>query len=859
MGQDRVDGVLRRALAAPAPRIVALSGVLLAAAALLWSLPLARTQPPPDTTWLSWWGMAATALVCELVVLHLQVRREAHAISLGELASVVGLFLAGPAAFVLGRTAGCALIFIGWRRQPPVKALFNCSLYLAESVLLELVFHAVRGSDAQVDPRGWLAALVATSVAGVVSAIAVTAVIAVVDGQPRRRDFVTEPARGILTSAGVTCVALVAVHALDGDPLAAIPLAASLSLLLLGYRAYSGLSERHLSLERLYRFSNVVSSTPQVDQILREVLRHAREVLRAEHAEVVFVSSQPGQSPVRVDSDAAGQLRRVRLSEPEAADPVWNRVVEGGSSLLVPRGIRDPGLRAFLASGELRDAVLAPLRGEAGIVGTILVGNRLGEVRTFDADDLQLLETVANHAGMAMQNGQLVDRLKHDALHDALTGLPNRSMLTRALTEALGEVRAGGTPGLALMVVDLVGFKQVNDTLGPGPGDQVLREIAVRIAAQVQEEMDAGHADDRLSIAARLGGDEFALLLVGVSEPDAAREAALRLQATLERPVRIDGIDVGIGISLGVCLAPEHGRDGAALFKHVNAAMYQAKHTGVGLLVYEPGMDGDSDPERLALVGELRQGIQDGDLEVHVQPQASLRRGEIIGVEALVRWRHPRHGLLFPDEFIPLAERSGLIRPLTIAVLEQAVAACGLWLRSGRTLSVAVNLSARSLEADLIESVERLLAIHRVPAQALTLEITESSVISDPVRVTEVLERLHALGIRLSIDDFGTGYSSLSYLRQLPVQEVKVDKSFVMTMRQQQDDATIVRSIVDLAANLGLSVVAEGVEDAATCEDLAAMGCDLIQGYFLARPMPLRDFEVWLTEHAGRLVTSGLT
>ena len=243
---------------------------------------------------------------------------------------------------------------------------------------------------------------------------------------------------------------------------------------------------------------------------------------------------------------------------------------------------------------------------------------------------------------------------------------------------------------------------------------------------------------------------------------------------------------------------------------------------------------------------------------MHVQPQASLRHGEVVGVEALVRWRHPRRGLLFPDEFIPLAERSGLIRPLTVAVLEQAVAACGGWRRSGRTLSVAVNLSARSLEADLIETVERLLAVHRVPPEALTLEITESSVISDPVRVTGVLDRLHALGVRLSIDDFGTGYSSLSYLRQLPVQEVKVDKSFVMTMRSQQDDATIVRSIIDLAANLGLSVVAEGVEDAATCQDLAAMGCDLIQGYFLSRPMPLSDLKAWLDQHVGWAIASGL-
>jgi EAL domain-containing protein (putative c-di-GMP-specific phosphodiesterase class I) len=282
--------------------------------------------------------------------------------------------------------------------------------------------------------------------------------------------------------------------------------------------------------------------------------------------------------------------------------------------------------------------------------------------------------------------------------------------------------------------------------------------------------------------------------------------------------------------------------------------MYYAKNSGSALHVYEKGLDANETPERLALTAELRQGISAGQLEVYVQPQASLRTGVVLGVEALVRWRHPRHGLLFPDTFIPLAERNGLIPQLTDAVLEQAVAACGRWRRAGHRLTVSVNLSARSnLNDKLIADVQSLLTRHGVPAASLTLEITESSVIRDPARTRTVLDRLHELGVGLSIDDFGTGYSSLSYLRQLPVQEVKIDKSFVMGMLTEPDDLAIVRSIVDLGTNLDLEVVAEGVEDAATWAELERLGCTNMQGFYLAPPMPLASFIDWLAAREGHL------
>ena len=829
-------------------RVAAVSLALLALGVALWAVPETRAEVGvwPGKTHVDWWMLAVLSGVCEMVVLHIQVRRESHGISMNEIATVIGLFFATGTDFVLGRVLGTTLALVVWHRQRPAKVLFNASLELVESTLALLVFHRIRGDSSGLDPLAWLAAIGATVAAGLVAALAVTAVIALVDNQARRRDFVVEPLRAILASLFVTVIALVAVHALAAGPLAAVPLVVAMALLLLGYRAYSGLSERHLSLERLYRFSHAVTSTPEVDEILSGVLQHAREVLRAEYAEVIFVSSDLGHQPLRIDSDAAGgKLRRTRLTEWDAHEETWSTVVSQGTPLLLPRGGREG--RRFLVRRELRDAVLVPLRGEAGIIGTILVGDRMGDVRSFDQDDVQLLMTVANHASMALQNGQLVDRLRHDALHDRLTGLPNRTMLNQEMVVALGDVRAGHSPGLAVMIMDLVGFKQVNDTFGHHLGDLLLREIGQRIFESL----------DGRGLLARLGGDEFAAVLPRVDSIAGALDVAAKVREALERPVGIEGVDVEVGVSIGVAVAPLHGLDGHTLMKRADAAMYDAKSSGSGLHIYEIGHEPSDTPERLALTAELRAGISGGQLEVYVQPQASLRTGRVLGVEALVRWRHPRHGLMFPDSFIPLAERSGLIRQLTDEVLEQALAALGRWRREGHRLTMSVNLSARSNFSDeLVTDVQALLHRHGVPAEALTLEITESSVIKDPTRTGEVLDQLHALGVGLSLDDFGTGYSSMSYLRQLPVQEVKVDKSFVMTMLSSPEDAAIVRSVVDLGNNLGLVVVAEGVEDLATWQELERLGCENMQGFYLAAPMPVSDFVEWLAAREGRLVPS---
>ncbi len=439
-------------------------------------------------------------------------------------------------------------------------------------------------------------------------------------------------------------------------------------------------------------------------------------------------------------------------------------------------------------------------------------------------------------------------RLRAASLTDELTGLPNRRLLTDRLDRALAfGARRGFTS--ALLLIDLDRFKEVNDTLGHDYGDELLRSVSARLAAAFRDS----------DTVARLGGDEFAVLLPEVADEEAAVRQAERCLALLREPFVIRGFTLGVDASIGLVLCPRHGRTADELVRAADVAMYEAKAGRRGVLVYERSLDGHS-PSRLALLGELRQALQEDQLVLYYQPKVDVALGRVTGAEALVRWQHPERGLVPPGEFIPVAEGTGLILPLTMYTLEAAVAQARAWLDAGHTIQVAVNLSPRCLlEPALPDQVRRLLDRHGLPARLLRLELTESTVMADPERALAALTELRDRGVAISIDDFGTGYSSMSYLKQLPVDELKIDRSFVMDMLADGHDAVLVRSSIDLGHNLGLAVVAEGVEDEETLSALRALGCDVVQGYHLARPMPASAFTDWVVSRVPTAVAGSVT
>jgi diguanylate cyclase (GGDEF)-like protein len=418
------------------------------------------------------------------------------------------------------------------------------------------------------------------------------------------------------------------------------------------------------------------------------------------------------------------------------------------------------------------------------------------------------------------------------AYWDTLTDLPNRAQFSVYLDEAISRATLRRGSCFVLMM-DLDRFKNVNDVLGHSFGDALLRKVAERLKMQLSA--------DRCQIA-RLGGDEFVVLL-----PDAtvemAHAVALRILKSLELPISLEDQTVDLGAGIGIAGFPAHGTDAQSLLSHAEVAMYAAKNSGNEAVVYEPGFDKTSQ-QSLSLLSEMRAAADRNEFRLYVQPKMTLGDGEVVGLEALIRWAHPEHGLLFPDSFIPFAEKSGFIRVLTRWMLDRAAALCSELAAMGVRPRISVNISARDLlDQDLPGKFAEIL---RVAPTSFCLEITESAIMDDPVRALQTLEGLHAMGVELSIDDFGTGYSSLAYLKRLPVQELKIDKSFVMNMERDADDSKIVRSTIDLGHNMGLRVVAEGIESEAVWTLLAAMGCDQGQGYFMSKPLPSNQIAAWI-------------
>ena len=571
---------------------------------------------------------------------------------------------------------------------------------------------------------------------------------------------------------------------------------------------------RPLTLDRVESLDTQLRAGYEADDVLAlTILSPDGRIVYASNTDLVGTTIEDdGLAP------ALAGRRRTKVVTGAAGD----RVVDAD----VPLHIRDDGSVGGVLEAELNYAATAAVIQRDTRRLYLVLG--IGLVLLWVA-----LYRIA--AGASRQLRRQSEHHAHQARHDSLTGLPNRDAFYEAVDAAIGTA-AGDGPRAAAMIIDLDRFKEVNDTLGHHSGDELLRQVAGRLREALRQS----------DVLARLGGDEFAVLLPTIASIEQATEVADRIRGSLEQPFTLQDISVHVGASVGIAIAPDHGRTGEDLLQHADIAMYLAKDSSADHQVYEPASDPYS-ASKLSMVGDFRRGLAERQFEVYYQPKASLASGAVDGVEALVRWNHPERGLIPPNDFIPLAEKTGLIDRLTVYVMDAALRQCAEWRNLGLDLAVAVNLSARNIgDPQLPDTVAGLLSDHGIDPSRLVLELTESTLMEDPEGAKAVLARLHAMGVGLAIDDFGTGYSSLSYLSELPVTELKIDRSFVMSMATSDGDAFIVRSTIDLGRNLGLRVVAEGVETESVWNRLGELGCDVGQGYYLSRPVPATELTRWL-------------
>ncbi len=851
-GQQRRRSLLPRLGAVrprplPARRTLALCLALTLIGLALAPIGLgASPGPPPTGTILTWWHLAPVFGLAAVFVFHVEINSEAHTFSLSEVPLVLGLLFADPWQLLVARLIGEAVVLVGLERQSPPKLAFNLSLFFAEATAALAIFTSVGGDD-PTDPRTWIAALLAVGVAGNLGAAAVWAVIRVHGGAVSSRQLVAAAA---VTAAVNTSLATIAAVLMSVARPALVPLAVVIGVVVAAYRGYTRLTKRYAGLEMLYQFTRITSGAQRPDATLLRVLDEAGRLLRTRRA-LIALYTPASEAPWlfldrTTDPDGVAADTAAGSGEQNLPAQLRAEVLHRGTLMLIPRTTSSAEHRAVLNHLGAKDCIATPLISNGEVTGVLVVCDRLGEVSTFDTEDGRLFATLAAQAAIALENGQLIERLQaqiqareHEAQHDALTGLPNRTLLLDRLAEAVDDP---GARQFGVLLLDLNGFKEVNDSLGHHTGDLLLREVAVRLRETVSE---------RCTVA-RLGGDEFAILMPMLPDVETGLAAATAINEAIRRPVALASMALEVSASIGMALWPEHGEDPATLLQRADVAMYSAKRSHAGVTLYDPALNWNSQFS-LRLAGELRGALLARQIDVHYQPIARTTDVDVVGAEALARWNHPEFGQIPPDDFIPIAERSGLIHDLTLYVLDQALAQSRIWRAAGLELYVSVNLPPQVLrDVEWPAKVVELLQRHCLAPSQLTFEITETGIMTDPERMIGTLRELAATGISFSIDDFGTGYSSLAYLQRLPVSVIKIDKSFVTPMVTDPAAAAIVRSVTDLARSLDLAVVAEGVEDQRTLEHLARSGCHFVQGYYLSRPIPAVELTEWMAERRNR-------
>lgn len=773
-----------------------------------------------------WWLIVALliiGLIGEMNPVAYEYRRNALSLSLADFALVLSVFCVPP-EWAIAIRVGAGVGFQLMRHSNWLKYSVNLGIFLTEVGIILLALKLF-GNPQVSDPSSWLVVMTALVVANTLSSFSIHFILRQESLRKlTQRTLLIAPTTVVVclfcTSLGVLAALALSVSWWSLVPIFVIEVAT-----VFGYGVQQRLVNQRLASRQLLDLTSANIDGGSPDELMPKLVTHAGHTLNAREAMI----RPPGSIPL-----------------PDGPDGPM-------TSFVAPRGTRDPQLRAWLDSMKFQDAAVVQISPTPQLTGTLVVANRLGHVRTFSQDDLAVLQTLAVHFGAILKHSALVEQLRHDARHDALTGLDNRARFLERVSEHLAHHRLVDETSSAcipqqgvescrgaVLILQIDLYNTVSDALGQHVADVLLVHVASRLDTCLPERMGI----------ARVGDDQFGVFLPTCESESDIQGWVRTIQQQLQEPLETQGMLLDTSPCFGYVMLPQDGGSAEDALQNAHFALMTTKKSAQPkAMARYSRSETDISLYRLMLAGELRRGIANNEITVIFQPKVDTLTGRVVGFESLARWEHPQSGLIMPDEFIPLAESTGQLAALTLSVLDQALHRASQWLPTHPDTGVSVNLSAAQLlDATLPLRIAESLERYQVPAEVLTMEITESRLMAQPAAARKAMDALHELGVRVSVDDFGTGYSSLSYLQTLPVDEVKIDKSFILPLLRSEQNQAIVRTVINLVHTLDMKVVAEGVESSVVRDLLAEEGCDVIQGFLVGRGLAGDRVDVWLRD-----------
>jgi diguanylate cyclase (GGDEF)-like protein len=813
------------------------AGLVAGGVALLGSGPT-TARPIVGSMRVSIWILLVAFAAAERFVVHVHFRRSAHSMSLGEIPLVFGLIFASGHDVILAGAIGRLLVLALHRRLPPIRLAFNFGQFLLGNCVAVIVFHAVAGAATQIDPTVWAAAALAAIATSIAAVLLISAAVSLSDGRLSVSQVAASVRTDLAVAAVNTSIGLCAATVVYNDWRAAILMAVPVIGMYLTFHAYVSERQRHGRLEFLYEAARALSRSPEIGTALEGLLVQALDAFRAEVAEMIFFSPD-GNDALRTTVRAGGAGSVLEGLEPRIVAEL-RALIGGQEGAFATRELAAGPLADYLEGRQLGGGMFAVLAGERNCMGAMMIGQPSGRVDRFSSDDVKLFETLANNTSVALENdrlGHTVWRMKelqreleHQASHDPLTDLANRLLFAERVSDALQR----DPESVSVIFIDINDFKTINDTLGHAAGDELLIAISGRLR-------DCVRPPDTL---ARLGGDEFAIMLERTASQEEAIQVAERINRRLAERFSIAGQNISVRASAGIATGAV-GAGGVVspeeLIRNADVAMYRAKQASKrGWELFESGMEVPV-MKRHGLKQRLREAVREDSFDVHYQPIVELESGRVTACEALVRWLDGPRGCVNPGSFIPVAEEMGVIVPLGRSILERACREAQRWpSHGGPAPAVHVNLSPVELrDPHFLAGVAGALDRTGLRPDRLVLEITEGVVLRDPEKSIAILHELRSLGAQLALDDFGTGYSSFSHLRSLPIDWLKIGRPFVDAVDEGGLDRPFVRMILELAADLNLGVVAEGIEHTGQLGALRQLGCGYGQGFYLGSPAEL--------------------